>query len=508
MAIVDIGQLHSRYVRLADRFKALWTYNQLVTSVYKNVLHTAVPYTIDFPAVYEKIRSASDVIQSSNSPSADPLMAGSERELKRINESLLAADQLITPPVLRRFLEQLKRSDDKKIIFYLIKFYLYGPATEGDQRDKLDFLFTRVGEEYLESRGQYLETDPAELRHQVESLVSILPPSSLDTNEVLSLVDEIRGLKNEILRIESFESLTASGLLEETRAFKHRLRMQYFNPDVLLAIIDSNVISRHTFMKFYSQEEQKLLEDSQRLLDSEDAIAHAFGESNPELMKEIADFRELRVEFEDARASFNLKHNLIGRLRTRMDSILARLHDDRGVDQEMSEVRRLEVSSRDVVTRKFGHDPLLHPYLVAVHSAISSLDPHMGEQAMARSPEAIDLRLEVWEISAFFRVLEAPDLAGDEVNGLYVRAAALRLKITEEATFLAAFPPQKPIEGNLLKTIKDSLDRANTYDQQFVSALHDVIHFADSQDVHSLYRSRFRLLRVFAGLWLLYDQFT
>ena len=56
--------------------------------------------------------------------------------------------------------------------------------------------------------------------------------------------------------------------------------------------------------------------------------------------------------------------------------------------------------------------------------------------------------------------------------------------------------------------IKDSLDRANTYDQQFVNALHDVIHFTDSHDVHSLYRSRFRLLRVFAGLWLLYDQFT
>ena len=74
MAIVDIGQLHSRYVRLADRFKALWTYNQLVTSVYKNVLHLPVPYTIDFPAVYEKIKGASDVIQSSNSADADPMM--------------------------------------------------------------------------------------------------------------------------------------------------------------------------------------------------------------------------------------------------------------------------------------------------------------------------------------------------------------------------------------------------------------------------------------------------
>ena len=321
--------------------------------------------------------------------------------------------------MLRRFLEQLKRSDDKKVIFYLIKFYLYGKATEGDQRDKLDFLFTRVGEDYLESRGQYLESDPAELRHQVESLVSIMPPSPLETNDVLALVDEIRTLKNRILRVESFETLTSTGLLEETRAFKHRLRMQYFHPDVLLAIIDANVIARHTFMKFYSQEEQKILEDSQRLLDSEDAIAHTFGDSYPELMQEIAHFRQLRQEFEDGRASFNLKHNLIGRLRSTMDRILVRLHTGRdGKDQEMTESRRIEINSRDAVNRKFGSDTLLHPYLVAIHSALSTLDPHLGEQGMARSSEAANLRLESWEVGAFFKTLEVPDTPGDEINGL------------------------------------------------------------------------------------------
>jgi hypothetical protein len=107
-----------------------------------------------------------------------------------------------------------------------------------------------------------------------------------------------------------------------------------------------------------------------------------------------------------------------------------------------------------------------------------------------------------------YHSMQREEAEDDDLLQLYLRSAALRMKIAEEASFLAAFPPQKPVQGMLLRKVKESLDRANTYDQHFVALLHDEIHYSSSTNLHRLYRSRFRLLRVFSGLWLIYDHFT
>jgi hypothetical protein len=512
MAITEIGQLHSRYVRLSDKFRALWTYNQFAAGVYKNVLRFPLPYSIDFPGTYDQIRRASDVIQSASAATAIPMMEESERELQRIIASLVEADQLITPPVLRRFLDQLKRKDDKKVIFYLIKFYLYADTVDADQRDKVDFLFTKIGEDYFEARGEYWSKDPSELRKQLESLVAVRPVEFTDTKEIVGLVNAMRTLKGEIQQAETFEQLTESHVLEEGRALKHRMGNYFFHPDVLIAVIDFNVTTRNRFLRFYTEEEQRLIEDSQRLIDNEEAIARGFGESNPALMQEIAAFRQLKHEFEDSRANFNVKHNLIAQLKASMNNILQ--HLDRVVPapaDQISEERLLEVHRVESVRRVFGEDPLLHDHLMRLYAALEAIDPHVGEERMAAASEATDLRLEPWEAAAYLKLYhnkEREAAESEELLLLYLRAAALRLKIAEEAAFLAAFPPQRPVQGTLLQKVKESLDRANTYDQQFVAMLHDEIHYSNSRNLHRLYRSRFRLLRVFSGLWLIYDHFT
>jgi len=511
MAIAEIGQLHSRYVRLSDKFKALWTYNQFATSVYKNLLRLPLPYSIDFPAIYDSIRRVSDVIQSTAGNKAVPMIEQSERDLQRSTVPLLEADQLITPPNLRRFLDSLKRKDDKKVIFFLIKFYLYADAVEGDQRDKLDFLFTRIGEDYFEARGEYWAKDPGELRRQMESLLSARPIPHYEPKEISGMVNAFRKLKADIHAAESFEKLTERGLVDDSRTLKQKIGDQYFHPDVLLAIIDCNVTARTHFLRFYTDEERQIVEDSQRLLDNEEALARGFGESNPGLMQEISRFRQLKQEFEESRAHFNVKHNLVGQLRASMNNILAQL--DRVVPapaEEMTEATLVEMHRSDTIRRKFGEDPLLHAYLLRMFSTFEAMDPALGEEKMVVAPEAQEMRLEPWEAGTYLRLFyeKSVDPQHEELLLLFLRAAALRLKIGEEATFLAAFPPQKAIEGTLLRKVKESLDRANTYDQQFVDYLHDEINYSNATNLHQLYRSRFRLLRVFSGLWLIYDHFT
>lgn len=510
MAIAEIGQLHSRYVRLSDKFKALWTYNQFATGVYKNVLRFPLPYNIDFPAIYDSIRRASDVIQTSSAVDAVPMMEESERQLQRALVPLIEADQMVTPPVFRRFLDQLKRRDDKKVIFYLIKFYLHAEAVNGDQRDKIDFLFTKMGEDFFEARGEFWSRDPGELRRQLENLVSVRPIEFPDSKEIASLVNAVRMLKTQVQQTENFEQLTETRLLDDARALKQRMGDLFFHPDVLIAIIDCNVTMKNRFLRFYSEEEQYLIQESQRLVDSEEAIARGFGESSPSLMQEISNFRQLKQEFEESRANFNVKHNLVAQLKSSMNNILAQIDTviPAPADQ-MSESSRLELQRSDAIRRKFGEDKLLQDYIVRIYEALESLDPHMGEDLMVDAPEAVDLRLEPWEAGAYLKLFHNRDRGQEteELLLLYIRSAALRMKIAEEANFLAAFAPQRPVQGTLLQKVKDSLDRANTYDQMFVNLLHDEIHYSDSNNLHRLYRSRFRLLRVFSGLWLIYDHF-
>ena len=47
MSVTEIGLLHGRFVRLSDRFKAIWTYHQFAAGVFKNFLEIPLPYQID-----------------------------------------------------------------------------------------------------------------------------------------------------------------------------------------------------------------------------------------------------------------------------------------------------------------------------------------------------------------------------------------------------------------------------------------------------------------------------
>jgi len=90
---------------------------------------------------------------------------------------------------------------------------------------------------------------------------------------------------------------------------------------------------------------------------------------------------------------------------------------------------------------------------------------------------------------------------------LYLRAAALRLKVDEEATMLAAsMAAGVSPEPEILSTAKQSLDCGKELDEQFNDFLHEAVYYSNPKILHQLYRSRFRLLRGFSGLWLIYDR--
>ena len=109
MSVTEIGVMHTRYVRLSDRFKAIWTYHQFAAGVFKNFLEEALPYNIDFQKMYEKIKKISGTLNAAQLADAVSGVSLAELQLERASSTLLAADDRIQPSIARRFFEKLKR---------------------------------------------------------------------------------------------------------------------------------------------------------------------------------------------------------------------------------------------------------------------------------------------------------------------------------------------------------------------------------------------------------------
>ncbi len=160
---------------------------------------------------------------------------------------------------------------------------------------------------------------------------------------------------------------------------------------------------------------------------------------------------------------------------------------------------------------RFGHAEPLLDFLLRMASAIGLVDTSVEPEEMVQLPCARELRLEPWEAAAYQKVFERRAADAEEDNEelwmLYLRAAALRLKVDEEATILAtAMAAGVRPEPELLTRAKESLDLAKELDERFGDFLQEAVYYGNGRILHQLYRSRFRLLRGFSGLWLIYDR--
>src|SRR5437764_4830524 len=403
MSVVDIGVLHGRYVRLTDRFKAVWTYHQFASAVFKNFLGTPLPYAVDFQSTYDRIKAVSATLNAAQARDAAANMDLCDLALERASDPLLRVDDQITAPIARRFFEKLKKQDES-IVQNLIKFYFYADAVEGDRRDKLDYLFTRIGEDFIADRGEYWSRDSLEFRERIIALVSLMRVEETPQEEVVRVILAVRALRDQIQSAQRFEDLTQKNLLKNARQFKHRLGDFYFHPDVLLSIVELNVATKNKFLRLYHEDEKRIVEDSQKLLEHGAAIERNFGDTNPELLQEIARFRSAKEQFDRSRASSNVKHNTITQLKQSMTNILAQLDRGLGVDEEETTADLppaffTEAEQAERITGRFGRD-LLQPYLARIAAVVDTIEPLLMPEEAALMPAPRELRLEPGEIAA------------------------------------------------------------------------------------------------------------
>ena len=115
MLVSELQTLHGAYIRLTEKFKALWTFHQFHKGVHKNFLADAPTYEVDFNSLYEQLRKVSGEISTGSTSVRDDIDRV-ETELALVSRKLRLGDKAVSPSLVRRFFQQL-RTEDEKIVY-------------------------------------------------------------------------------------------------------------------------------------------------------------------------------------------------------------------------------------------------------------------------------------------------------------------------------------------------------------------------------------------------------
>ena len=72
MSVERIQLLHEDYIRLTERFKALWTFHQFLRGVQKTFFASEPGYTLDFGKLYDDVRAVAGAIDTTSPEKVAP----------------------------------------------------------------------------------------------------------------------------------------------------------------------------------------------------------------------------------------------------------------------------------------------------------------------------------------------------------------------------------------------------------------------------------------------------
>ncbi|MBK9089825.1 MAG: hypothetical protein IPL90_12570 [Holophagales bacterium] len=533
-SIVDLKTLHDAYTRLTEKFKTFWTFHQFLQGVHKTFFGDAPGYQIDFQGLYDQIKSVTTILNVQPPPVVMDQINQLDGRLDVVYRALSADDEKIAASWVRRFFEKV-RTEDEKLLLAILRFYFHARQVSPEAIDKMDFLVTLVGARRSLDDGRYLPRFPQELTKLFAALLGLVRRSPAPAAELTAAVKALGLIRQDIDGCDRFEDLTEKKILDSLRTVKHRLGPAYYDTNVLSAILEANLAAKNRFQTLYRNEERRIFESSQQLLDIERELSRRPEVADADLQEEFRRFRQFKEEFDKNRNEGEIRHGQVTRLAEAIDQLMARL-DGAGEaagealpealpvvdEEELSEARetisgffpgRDTVAASPEPTRQertlpaFVKDGLLAEYASKILYSIDMLRGGAGSGQAAYGASLSRFRLEPWEVRSARR-LQAEELdstAEDSAyDNLYIEGAALRLMVDDIATRLKA-PSGEPADASDLDKASECLGRAQDLDRRFRQALEATGPEGPPERLNELTRSRFRLLRAFSGLWLLHN---
>ncbi len=517
----DSESVSRAYARLSEKFKALWMFHQFLQGVHRTSLKGAPLPEVPFAPLYEQIKRIKETKGVEPEDATRAAMRRLDGELDGLHAALADDDRLVPPSTLRQFFERVKAGDEE-LLLSILKFYYYAAALGPDEMDKVDFLLTRLGTAKDASGDFALRSAPelAKLSGALLGLTARPPVAPAEVQAVVTLLDVLR---RDLEACERFEDLTRRKTLENLRTLKHRLGSAFYSPEVMEAVLTSNVAFKKKFQLLYREEERRILEASRDVIAKERDLEKDPRFVSPQFLEDLERFRRDKEDFEKASRRHGVRPRDVKRLKESLHRLLARLDPaaadelDIGSDSTAgsgsgSGVRRRKAAAprgtpvpKSVTTWRAENDRITSDTARRILSAVDLV--RSGGGPSVTDPSA---RLENWEVRSALRVDRANRETGLEPltphERLFFNAAVLRGRMDEEAHKLRDLVQEVGESSASDATLAPSgkcLVRAREVDRMFREALHAAE--ADPPAWKQLTRSRFRHLRAFAGLWLLYS---
>jgi hypothetical protein len=287
------------------------------------------------------------------------------------------------------------------------------------------------------------------------------------------------------------------------------------------------VAAKQKFHDLYALEETRILESSKKVLDMEKDLEQDPRFQSPEFQTDLRRFRKDKEEFEKQSRKRGVRPRDVKRFKESIDRLLRRVDpsvlesDEPGGPRSDSRRGREVVAAPTPLVRrsdtgavdswKAEQDPLTAEAAERLARNVDLKEDPGAGPAHEQGGEALGpMNLDPWEVHATLRLIRRRD----ELTGpifrherLLFNAAALRLRMDEEARKLRVLVEGVGEHSASDETLVESgkcLARARELDKQFRRALSEPPERPGTAR-KELTRSRFRHLRAFAGLWLLYN---
>jgi hypothetical protein len=533
-----------RYTTLSDRFRSLWTFYQFLGGVLKHLDEGPMPYSYDFQALHNRLKELVHKIGLDSSVNAGPELDQLERELDRIHKDLSHIDGKFSPSVMRKFFDHIK-GQDEKVLCALLKFYLQSHHFEQDTLDKLDILFTRLGEIPADG-GRVAPRDPTDALLNFERLSGFARLPQLPPAEMAPLEEAVLAFKNELESIEDYNTLVESRVYERYRRLKQRLGKTALHPSMLVAITTTNIAAKNRFKDLYEVEESHVVENTKKIYDIERYLDRHPELASDELKQQIEDFRHIRIRYESSLEKNNVKRDHIDEMTRAMRAVLdrfessskpvsdtndispepapstkrARFAEDRPVSgSDSAEDPELLVDEVDPddpdksasLTEVLPPDPLLNETLHKIMFALEMVVWDRLPTQVTSAPEIRNLELESWEVATYRRLAEGKVEKGTaewELDHFFLTSAALRVKMDEERKDIVRLEDADSSDRlfEILDHSAQSLERARDTDRRFQWFIDDMLFRGETLRLENIYRSRFRFLHAYSGLWLAHQR--
>jgi hypothetical protein len=521
---------------VSDRFRSLWTFYQFLNGVLKHLGEGPLPYSYDFQSLHRRIKELVHAVGIDNRAEAAPELEQLERELDRIRRDLARIEQEFPPSVMRRFFDHIKRQDEK-VLNALLKFYLQSQHYEQDTLDKVDILYTRLAEVPIED-GRMAARDTEDLKSTFERLFEFTHLTPLPAAEIPPLVEAVVAIRSELEAIGDYAEVVESRVYDRYRRLKQRLGPAILNPDIQLEVAITNIAAKNRFEELFRAEEARVAGNTNRILDIERYIDRHPELTSSDLKEQIETFRRSRVRYESSLRSGNVRRDDITEMTRAMHKVLARFDPaakrslagestaaaaqakgpasapptnptashtadiDSGVSDDQD-----ATSLADVLPL----DPLLNETLHKIMFALEMVVWDRLPTQVTEAPEIRNLELEPREVDTYRRLAQGKVDRGTaewELDSFFLTSAALRVKMEDERKEISRLErvdnPERLFE--VLERSAQSLERARDTDRRFQWFIDDMLFRGDTGHLEDIYRSRFRFLHAYSGLWLVHQR--